>query len=103
MFLKPTDLKPPAIVSKNLLNLPSNAFPVPVWVLSLDTPAPTPLMAPAKPAPSSPNFNLFNNSAVAVSEFLSMAVGPPIKSPKVPAFSTSPTNIASDNPVAAEP
>ena len=60
-------------------------------------------MTPAKAAPSTPNFNLFNNSAPGVSDSLSNFVGPPIQSPKAPASSTSPTKTKSVNPVAPAP
>jgi hypothetical protein len=60
-------------------------------------------MAPANPVPSTPNFNLFNISEIGESVSLSNAVGPPKKSPKVPASSTSPTKIVSEIPVAAAP
>ena len=55
-------------------------------------------MMPVNPAPSNPNFNLFNISVVGSSVSLSNSVGPPSKSPKVPASSTSPTNTPSANP-----
>ena len=56
-------------------------------------------MIPVNSAPSTPNLTLFNNSLVgSSSEYLSILVGPPTKSPNVPIFSTSPTNTASATP-----
>ena len=74
------------------------AFPVPAWFLNLEIVLPTPPMMPVNPAPSNPNFNLFNISVVGSSVSLSNSVGPPSKSPKVPASSTSATNTPSANP-----
>ena len=56
-------------------------------------------MIPVNNAPSVPNLILFSNSLVGSSSVdLVISVGPPIKSPKVPIFSTSPTNIPSAKP-----
>ena len=56
-------------------------------------------MTPVNNAPSVPNLTLFNNSLVGSSSVdLSISVGPPIRSPNVPIFSTSPTNTASATP-----
>ena len=49
-------------------------------------------------APSVPNLTLFNKSVNGSSGSLSISVGPPIKSPKEPICSTSPTNVASPIP-----
>ena len=70
-------------------------------------PRPAPPSKPVKRAPSVPNFNLFNNSVdgsySVPSNPLSNSVGPPIKSPNVPASSTSPTKIPSATPPAPAP
>ena len=82
---------------------PVIALPVPVWFLNLDTVLPAAPMAPVNNAPSTPNFNLFNNSVVGSLVSLSTFVGPPRKSPKVPTSSTSPTNTPSATPPATAP
>ena len=64
--------------------------------------APAPIPKVNNP-PSAPNFNLFNNSASGVLDSLSISVGPPKKSPNVPASSTSPTKAASAAPPANAP
>ena len=74
------------------------ALPVPAWFLNLEIVFPAPPIIPVKPAPSKPNFNLLNISVVGSSVSLSNFVGPPSKSPKVPASSTSATNTPSANP-----
>ena len=74
------------------------ALPVPLVSLNFLIPAKPAPNAPVKAAPSKPNFNLFNNSASGVCDSLSVLVGPPNKSPKVPASSTSPTKIPSATP-----
>ena len=61
------------------------ALPVPVCFLNLDIVAPAPPMAPVNKVPSTPNFNLFNNSVLGSLVSLSIFVGPPKKSPNVPA------------------
>ena len=68
------------------------------WLLNFLIPNPTPPSNPVNAVPSIPNFNLFNNSASAVPLDLSISVGPPNKSPNVPASSTSATNAASATP-----
>jgi len=78
--------------SIHLLNLPVTAFPVPVWFLNLEMVLPATPSIPVNAVPSIPNFNLFNNSASGVSFSLSNSVGPPNKSPKLPASVTSSTN-----------
>ena len=71
--------------------------------LNLLKPTPATPKAPVKAPPSIPNFNLLVNSLAALSLLvppvsLSNLVGPPNKSPKVPALSTSPTKIPSATP-----
>jgi len=70
------------------------ALLVPADALSLPIPFPTAPKAPVKSAPSIPNFNLFNNSAPGSPVSLSISVGPPNQSPKVPASSTLPTRLS---------
>ena len=78
-------------------------LPVPLVSLNFLTPAKAPPMAPVKAAPSKPNFNRFNNSVSGSPVSLSTFVGPPNKSPKVPASSTSPTKIPSATPPDSAP
>ena len=61
--------------------------------VSFLTTLPAPPIIPVNNAPSVPNLTLFNSSLVGSSSVdLSIAVGPPTKSPNVPSCSTSPTN-----------
>ena len=83
----------------SFIALPVSAGPF----LNLWNPVPARPKAPVKAPPSKPNFNLLANSFAAASLLVSLfslsnAVGPPNKSPNVPAFSTSPTNAASATP-----
>ena len=79
------------------------ALPVPLWFLNLDIVLPAAPIAPVNNAPSTPNFNLFNNSVCGSSLSLSISVGPPRKSPNVPASSTLPTKAPSATPPATAP
>ena len=76
--------------------------------LNLLRPTPANPKAPVKAPPSTPNLSLLVNCLAALSLLvplfsLSIAVGPPNKSPKVTTSSTSPTNTLSANPLAAAP
>ena len=65
---------------------------------------PPPPMTPVNNAPSVPNLTLLINSlSGSYSSSLANSVGPPNKSPKVPASSTSPTNTPSAKPPAVAP
>ena len=90
-------------LSIHLSNESVIALPVPVWFFNLPATLPAAPIAPVNAAPSKPNFNLFKSSASGVLDSLSNFVGPPNKSPKLPASSTSPTNTASATPPATAP
>ena len=72
--------------------------------VSLPIVFPTPPITPVKSAPSVPNLTLFNISrAASGSSPLSISVGPPSKSPKLPMSWTSPTKTPSPTPPAKAP
>ena len=89
----------PAALSINrsiLLLAMSNFSPRPANLLTVE---PIPPMTPVNKAPSVPNLTRFNKSLTASSPSpLVISVGPPIKSPKLPIFSTSPTKTPSAKP-----
>jgi hypothetical protein len=91
----------------NSRKLLSAAFPALAVLLSFLIAAPALPITPVNKAPSAPNLTLFNisltGSYVCPSKSLSNSVGPPIRSPKVPASSTSPTKIPSATPPAPAP
>ena len=72
--------------------------------VSLPIVFPTPPITPVKSAHSVPNLTLFNISrAASGSSPLSISVGPPSKSPKLPMSWTSPTKTPSPTPPAKAP
>ena len=89
----------PATLSINLsilLLAMSNFLPRPASLITVE---PIPPITPVNKAPSVPNLTLFNKSLTASSPSpLSILVGPPIKSPKLPIFCTSPTKTPSATP-----
>ena len=92
-------LNPDAILSINASSLEFATSNCLFRSVNLLTNLPVPPISPVNNAPSVPNLILFNSSLVGSSSVdLSIFVGPPIKSPNDPIFSTSPTNTASAKP-----
>ena len=88
-----------ANLSMNRSNLLLAVFSFPFRPVNFLIVEPIPPTTPVNMAPSVPNLTRFNKSLTASSPSpRSILVGPPIKSPKLPIFSTSPTKTPSAKP-----